>query len=164
VKSPSRADAPRPCHFDDLVLNAAGLLPSRLLRADLGQMPPIAWSELALAGLAVNWISPDRSSLSIPPWIAIAGLRALGFGRSFLNAILALISSASSPELIFAKALAAEASENGPGVMLYQGEEAAQQNEQIPCLVVDDVQLVTYGAELKWLRANGAFRGGIDAD
>jgi hypothetical protein len=164
LTSPSRADSPRPCHFDDLVLNAAGLLPSRLLRADLGQMPPIEWSELALAGIAANWLSPDRSTTSIPPWITIAALRALGFGRSFLNGILALTSSASSPELIFAQVLAGKAGENGPGVLLYNGEESGERKEQVPCLVVDDTLVMKYEDEVTWLRDNGAFGAGIDGD
>ena len=69
--------------YDDLVLAAADRMPSRVMRADLHQMKPIDWSELALFGS--NSHPPAATS---PHWSLLAGLRQLGFGGNLLAEIL----------------------------------------------------------------------------
>ena len=78
--------------FDDLVLTAAGRLPSRVLRYnlskdDLSKGDAFGWTELALAAVASHWLQPDRSESAelAPAWAALAGLRRLGFSRNRLE-------------------------------------------------------------------------------
>jgi hypothetical protein len=86
--SPLRSDE-RP-QFNDLVLNAAGRLPSRILRYDLAQMDAFDWTKLALAAIASQWPQPDRAEPAeyAPSWAALAGLRRQGFGRGGVQTLL----------------------------------------------------------------------------
>ena len=67
-------------HFEDVVLAAAGRLPSRALRGSFDEMTALEWSDLALAPMPVPFLTPDY-------WPLLAGLLQLGFGNPFVGMV-----------------------------------------------------------------------------
>jgi hypothetical protein len=94
-----RSQDPRP-QFNDLVLNAGGRLPSRVLRYDLSEVDNFDWTELTLAAVASGWPRPGRSERAefAPTWVALAGLRRLRFGRNSLETLIANLPRTGSEE------------------------------------------------------------------
>jgi len=153
---------PEQPQFNDLVLAAAGRLPSRLLDQDVRAIDKFAWSELALAGVASQWrLVADRSE-RVPLWAPFAALRALGFGRDCLEELLA--HPAQDGALPHARGQAAsflpEIRESKPGVLVV-ARDALETPPGIPYILVSPETAETYRVEIMGLKDAGVIKAGL---
>ena len=151
-----RSQDPRP-QFNDLVLNAGGRLPSRVLRYDLSEVDDFGWTELTLAAVASGWPRPGRSEKAefAPAWAALAGLRHLRFGRNSLEMLIANLPPADS--MVKAGELASAhidsflpEREANPGTLVVATRPLTDLPSG-PYLLVTAATLERYTPELAWL-------------
>jgi hypothetical protein len=150
------AEYPVAPHYDDLVLAAAGLMPSRVMRFRPSEMTPPDWSELALEG-AMATFEPERA----PVWALVAGLRAQRFGRELIQAALERHPQQEADR--FVQRLLANAPSAPQGVLVITASpEPLEYSVTGPYLIIDQSQLDPYQPALDWLTGVGAFRSVID--
>jgi len=83
IVAPTSWTPPKP-HFEDLWLEGAGLLPSRLLRPELTQLTLFDWTELVIHGAMTSIGSAAEANLT-PVWALNAGLRVLGLDATSIG-------------------------------------------------------------------------------
>jgi hypothetical protein len=149
--------------FDDLVLTAAGLLPSRLMRYHLSQVNGFGWTELVLVAVASQWVRPERSELVeyAPAWAALAGLCILGFGRRTLESLIGKRPNASDADQ-FIEAFGTDRNASSGTLVV-----ASTLTDPLPpshpylvppshpYLIMTLATLERYGQEVAWLRESG---------
>jgi hypothetical protein len=174
---------PSKLDYDDLIVAAKGILPAPLLRRELATPYSVGatdWSLFALealTALARPIIPPDRNSLSIPAWMAVPALFALGFGPSLLTTIAGQAleqmgtqhDTAPTDALRLLNELPAMASPSAPpGLLLILADGAvgidprSTQPGHPPVFLVGPTQVSRYAAALDTLRRLNAFQGKID--
>ena len=151
--------------YDDLVLAAADLMPSRVMRAKPEQIGPLDWSELALAG------SLSRlPAATMPPWALLAGLRQQGFGRDLFARILDAFASIDDvadglrpiPDWMVRLVRDAPTAEKGVLVIVSDDGEPLEREDPGPYLFLRESRIEEYDRGVRWLTDIGAFRMGMD--
>ena len=155
-----------PVSYDAMVLAAAGLAPGALFRRNLAEMSVPDWSRVVFAAF------DRRPPAKNPPWLAVAGLRALGFDRHLLSR---LLEASQSPE-----AESLMSTQERPGTkeaFLFSGAASAPRGILVitqnvnsaadswrppltpPLLTVRRNAYVRRAAAVEWLTELGAFEG-----
>jgi hypothetical protein len=152
--------------YDDLVLAAAGWMPSRVMRTTPEQIGPLDWSELALVG---SELYPPP--VPTRPWALLAGLRKQGFGRELLAEILREFNmlrgplaslQRPNPDWMIRLVQDAPSVERGILVILSGDTEPLEHDEPGPYLFLSEVRIEEYDKGVRWLKDLGAFRMVID--
>jgi hypothetical protein len=148
--------------LEDILLAAADLLPSRLLRADLAGMLPWEWSLLVLEAAADVTAEP-KPAKRVPDWALPAGLYALGFAGSLRKDL--VIKLAESPDAswgwqaILSRAAEPNSARQGILAIVESHDLAnAPPPTEIPVLWVTNSDARRYNRALTWLADAGVFK------
>jgi hypothetical protein len=159
AKRSPRSDRERP-QFDDLVLTAAGRLPSRILRHDLSQVDDFVWTEFALAAIASQWETRRGSEAAepAPAWAAFAGFRVLGFGRKSFEILRERLPQTARTARLDSSLV--PDSDAQPGTVVVVAPGRLPKRPTSPYLLVTEATMERYRLELGWLKKNGIIESG----
>jgi len=151
-----------PVRYADIVCAAADEAPGRLFERDLSQTSLLQWSKICISGF------PGATGATAPPWVFVAGLSALGFGRRVLVEAAALLNEAQRADW---GTIISRAPERKEGYLLViQFEEASIASEPpnldrssaaVPLLALPEEGLGEYDKVFGWLIEHKALAGTI---
>jgi hypothetical protein len=158
--------------LNDLVLNAARRLPSRLLSHELLaqqhldhtsiKIDRFAWTEMALASIASQWPRPNRAQPAeyAPAWAAVAALRILGFGRDAAETLLSHLKLTDPHTEAKPTSFLPPSGEFGSGVLVVSTR-AFDRPSTSPYILITPDMFDTYNPEIVWLAQIGLLTAGV---
>lgn len=151
-----------PARYPNIVFRAADLAPGRMFERDLSQTSLLQWSKICVSGF------PGAAVATVPPWVFVAGLAALGFGRRVLVEAVALLDEGQRVDW---GTIISRAPERKEGYLLViQHEEASIASEPpnldrssaaVPLLALPEARLEAYDEVFGWLIEHKALAGTI---
>ena len=140
-------------NLDDLILDAAGEAPGRLL-VRTGPLPAWSWSELALEG-ALTAAGSDKQAAQNPAplWALLAGLRAQGFDRERLLDLRSRFGphDPAEPMAGWMDRLVEGAIPAPPGILCVVTNKFEPGILPTPCIILQTSDLNRYRAATAWL-------------